>query len=232
MLEDRERPVRGRGGAWLRTLIGGCLVLAACASPPPPASPRPEPPAPAGPDAEIFRRADALRAEALTREVKRLRADLKEAEQAIVEAESGMRSGHTRADAVSTIADARIQVDRMARSAPWRLAQVKEARAKLEEADRQLAQGHIAAAAFFASRAQRIAADTLGEARQAEHGQGVRSLRGRVNFRESPAADARVLEVLPDRTPVFPEHVEGDWVLVRTPDGRIGWVHASLLRDG
>jgi len=29
---------------------------------------------------------------------------------------------------------------------------------------------------------------------------------------------------------VFPEGDTGEWVLVRTVSGKVGWIHASLLR--
>ena len=46
----------------------------------------------------------------------------------------------------------------------------------------------------------------------------------------APSTDARVIAVLSDATPVFPERREDDWVLVRTAAGPVGWVHSSLLR--
>ena len=53
-------------------------------------------------------------------EIDRLRADLGAAEQALVAVESGMRGGQTRAEAVSMLAEARIEVDRAQKRAPWR----------------------------------------------------------------------------------------------------------------
>jgi SH3-like domain-containing protein len=51
----------------------------------------------------------------------------------------------------------------------------------------------------------------------------------RVNLRAGPSTDDRVLRVLVARTPVLPERRRGDWTLVLTPAGQIGWVHDSLL---
>jgi hypothetical protein len=167
----------------------------------------------------------------LEREVARLRADLREAEQAMVAIESGLRGVNSRADAVSSLAEARIAVERASQRVPWRPAQVQEAYAKLEEAERQLEAGRPGSAVFFASRARRIAG-TLDEeaARVAQHA-STRFIRARrVNLRENPSTDARVIGVLNEDTPVFLERGEGDWVLVRTAAGPVGWVHASLLR--
>jgi SH3-like domain-containing protein len=51
----------------------------------------------------------------------------------------------------------------------------------------------------------------------------------RVNLRSGPSADARVMEALPAQLPVFAERREGDWVLVRTVTGSVGFVHADLI---
>ena len=80
--------------------------------------------------------------------------------------ESGLRGLHTRADAVSAVAEARIALDRVSKSVPWRRERVAEARAKLEEADRQLASDHLGSAVFFASRAQRITDALRAETQQ------------------------------------------------------------------
>ena len=124
-------------------------------------------------DAEIYRQAQAERIQALEREVARLRADLDEAESAMVAIESGLRGAQTRADAVSALAEARISVERARTSAPWRRSEIAERdRSKLEEAERQFQAGNPGSAVFFASRAQRIADSLSEEARRAVVGQG------------------------------------------------------------
>ena len=58
-----------------------------------------------------------------------------------------------------------------------------------------------------------------------------RFIRGeRVNLRAGPSLDEEILAVLKHGTPVFPELIDSDWVLVRTTAGPLGWVHAGLLR--
>jgi SH3-like domain-containing protein len=85
---------------------------------------------------------------------------------------------------------------------------------------------------FFASRAQRIADGLREEARSASSVQGSRVVTAqRVNLRAGPSTNESVLGVLPQWTPVMPQRSEGEWVLVRTPDGIAGWVHISLLGD-
>jgi hypothetical protein len=210
----------------ISTLTGAVAVAlglsGACASggPPPPAD-----------DAEIYRRAGSERVSRLEREVERLRADLAEAEQELVAAESGLRGSRSRADAISALAEARIQVERAAQRAPWRAPLLKEAEEKLDEAERLVEARNFGSAIFFASRAARIARNALEEARMAESESGARIISGRrVNLRDGPSTQHAVLAVLLVGTPVFPEREEGDWVLLRTADGPVGWVHHSLIR--
>jgi len=179
----------------------------------------------------VYQKAERDRAALLEREVTRLRQDLTAAEQALVEAESGLRVEHTRADVVATLAAARIQLERAKAQAPWQGKAIADATAKLAEAERQTEQNHLGAAAFFASQAQRIAHRALQEARMARSEPGVRTVGGaRVNLRRGPSRREEVLSVLTPGTPVFPERQQEKWVLVRTPAGAVGWVYAELLR--
>jgi len=179
---------------------------------------------------EVYRRAEAERVEFFEREITRLREDLARAEASIVAMESGLRGSQSRADAVSGLAEARIALDRVSRRVPWRQERVEEARAKLAEGQRQLDLDHVAAAVFFASRAQGIADSLAQEASLVAGWPGMRVVAGeRVNLRAGPSTDHAVLAVLAHDTPVLPERGEGDWTLVRTPSGQVGWVHAPLL---
>jgi hypothetical protein len=181
-------------------------------------------------DAEIYRDAQAQRIHGLEREVARLRGDLEEAEAAMVMIESGLRGAQTRADAVSALAEARISVERARASAPWRRAELDATIDKLDEAERQFQAGHAGSAVFFASRAKRVADALAEEAHRVTAAEDTHVITSpRVNLRSGPSTDAEVLAVLPAQTPVLPQRSEGGWVLVRTPDGAAGWVHASLL---
>jgi len=179
----------------------------------------------------VYRKARDDRTKLLERELTRLRADLAEAEQALVMAESGLRGSHSRADAVATVAAARIRVARARARAPWTAPQLAEATEKLHEAEQQTEAGHLGSAIFFASRAERIARDALEEARIAEAEPGALRVSVRhANLREGPSTAQPVLAVLGQGTPVFSEQERGDWLLVRTARVKVGWIHHSLLR--
>jgi hypothetical protein len=181
-------------------------------------------------DAAVYRRAESQRVEYLEREVERMRVDLSQAEDAMIYLESGMRGEHTRADAVSKVAGARVAVESACERAPWRGADCDEARGKLDESERQIQRKRMGAAVFFASRAQRIAEDIAGEARVvARMGDALFVRNERVNLRSGPSTDDTILRVLTRSTPVFQERRDGEWVLVRTHAGRVGWIYGSLL---
>jgi hypothetical protein len=180
---------------------------------------------------DVYRRAEIERSEWYEREVKRLRADLAQAEESIVAMESGLRGSQSRAHAVSALAEARIALDRVERKVPWRATAVAEARSKLDDATRQMERGHIGSALFFSSRSRRITANLEAEAQQVAGWSDRVWVRGeRVNLRAGPAANRQIVDVLVGETPVFPERIQGSWRLVRTPAGQVGWVHNSLLR--
>jgi hypothetical protein len=182
-------------------------------------------------DAAVYEKADEARTKFYEREAERYRADLEEAEASIVAIESGLRGELSRADAVSAVAEARIAVDRSADAAAWRSEQIREAREKVDEADRQLREGRIGSAIFFASRARRVSQDLLEEASLVARSRNVRFVIGRrVNLRAGPSTEDPVLTVLLRGEPVFSERAADTWQLIRTPAGRVGWVHGDLLR--
>ena len=232
----RFLPRARRLGA-LASGLSACLALSGCAllgslGRPAPAAPDPSLAAHelAHRDAEIYRQAQADRIQTLEREVSRLRHDVDEAESAMVTIESGLRGSQTRADAVSALAEARISVERADSSAPWRRAEIAEVKERLEEAERQFQAGNPGSAVFFASRAQRIADSLREEARRASAAEGARRvIAPRVNLRAGPSTEEAVLAVIVEATPLLPQRFEGEWVLVRTPDGTAGWIHTSLL---
>lgn len=168
----------------------------------------------------------------LEREITRLRADLAQAEEAMIWIESGLRGVHTRADAVSTVAEARVAVEKACERAPWRHSDCEEDRAKLDEAEHQIRVERLGTAVFFASRAQRSADTALAEAGRVSAERDAWFVRSeRVNLRSGPSTEHEVLAVLNDATPVFEERRDGDWLLVRTYAGHVGWLHADLVRS-
>jgi hypothetical protein len=217
------RIVRRAGAVFALILPVGCASLS---DPEPPASARPEI------DVAIYRRAEVDRSARLEAEVRRLRLDLRQAEEALVLAESGLRGVHSRAAAVSRLAEARIQVERAAAQAPWRGEAIAEARAKLDEADSQIQGGRFGAALFFAYRSSRIAELLEREVEMVRGRPGTLYVRvGRVNLRAGPSAGEEIIGVLSQGTPVFPERTRDPWTLVRETSGSVGWVHRSLLRS-
>ncbi len=180
--------------------------------------------------AELFRQAETDRAENLEREIERLQADLEKAEAALVEAESGLAANHSRADAVSSLAVTRIQVERAAARAPWRADLVAGARQKIAEAERQVEEGRFGTALFFVYRARRVADAILLEAEQVRQSPNAQMIRAeRVNLRAGPSTDDLVLSVLTARTPVIEQAREGEWTLVQVIGGPAGWIHRQLL---
>jgi hypothetical protein len=180
--------------------------------------------------AQLFRQAETERATQLMREIARLQADLKTAETALVEAESGLSGTQTWADAVSSLAVTRIQVERAAYRAPWRAKEVAGARTKIEEAERQVKEGRFGAALFFVYRAQRVAESILDEADLVQRDGNVQLIQApRVNLRAGPSTSEAILSVLSLGTPVFPQANEGEWVLVQVSAGPVGWIHRRLV---
>ena len=181
---------------------------------------------------ELFRKAETERAEQLGLEIERLQADLKTAESALVEVESGLSGSNGRADAVSSLAVTRIQVERAASRAPWRAVEIEGARQKLEEAERQVDEGRFGAALFFVYRARRVAEGILDEVDQIVGSGNARLIKAtRVNLRSGPSTGQRVLAVLTAGTPVIPQATEGEWTLVQVTGGPAGWIHRSLLGE-
>jgi Bacterial SH3 domain len=179
-------------------------------------------------DARVRRDQDRIRA--LEREVERLKADLNRAENTLVSVESGLRAGHTRADAVSALAEAHIQLNKATRLAPWRTDAIKEAGEKLDLARQNIDSGRFGAAVFFVYRANRIIEELQYESEMIKEHEGVFFINAaQVNIREGPSTDHTILSVLTSGTPVIQVERKDKWVLVRTTAGLVGWVHVSLL---
>jgi len=179
---------------------------------------------------ERQQRSSAARIERLESELKRLRSDLSQAQDALITAESRLKGAHTRALAVRSLAEAHSQLESARVLAPWRSADVEQAETMLAESDGQLQAEHFGAAILFASRAQRVAADIATEARAVRAaGNALRVAVERANLRSGPSTGFDILAVLGRETPLFLEHSEGDWVLVRTMSADMGWIFADLI---
>lgn len=97
----------------------------------------------------------------------RLEADLRRAEGDLTAAEEHLRGRPTRAAAISSLAEARIQVEEAAERAPWRKKDIAEAQQRLKDADREMTERDFGAALFFSDRARRIADRIRAAAREA-----------------------------------------------------------------
>jgi hypothetical protein len=88
----------------------------------------------------------------------------------------------------------------------------------------------VGSAIFFVSRATRIVAGLDAEADLIARSPDARRVKPRrANLRAQPSTDSPVLGVLPGQLPVFVEATEGEWALVRTVSGQVGWIHGELL---
>lgn len=172
------------------------------------------------------------RADRLTRDAERLRADIEDAEQALVSLEAGLKGMHTRADAVSALADARILVARAAQQTPWRADSIQRARDKLDEAERHIEEKYFGSAVFFTARGRRLAEEVLAQGRALREDPSTRFVRpGRANVRGHPSLDAEVVVVLERGTPVTVRGRENGWVRIVTRDDSGGWIYGELLSE-
>lgn len=181
-------------------------------------------------ESDLIRRAEIEHVHTLEREVARLKMDLVRAENTLIAVESKLRSGYSRATAVSALAEAQIQLDKASRVAPWRLETIGEARDKLDIAQKHIAEEYFGAAVFFVYRANRIVEDLNYEANIVDNSaQAMFINRPKVNLRSGPSTSEDIVKILVQGTPVVREKQKGEWFLVRTLTGTVGWVHRSLL---
>ena len=190
----------------------------------------PSVPTPAQVEIELLRRAEIERVQALEREVERLKMDLLRAEDALVGVETQLRSGHSRANAVSSLAEAQMQLNKAAKTAPWRAETINEARDKLGIAQKHIDNEYFGAAVFFVYRASRIVEELNHEADIVDKTSQVMFInRPRVNLRSGPSTTDEILTILVRGTPVVREKKMDEWFLVRTLTGIVGWVHYELV---
>lgn len=162
---------------------------------------------------------------------------LKETVGEAARAEVKLRRLATQAGAASQLAEAEVALQG-ARDAPTgrAAAQLTQAEDILDAGSAAFAQGDYGAAVDFAAQAREIIGMVTGGGRSPQTAvempfQVPVALRTRnaSNLRAQPWRRATVLTVLPQDTPVQAYAYRGDWLRVRTGDGREGWVHGSLL---
>lgn len=170
------------------------------------------------------------RGDRLERDAERLRADIEDAEETLVSLESGLKGMHSRADAVSALADARILVGRAAEQAPWRRQSIERAREKLAEAERHIEENYFGSAVFFTARGRRLAEEVLAQARALRADGATWFVRpDRANVRGEPSMNARIVVILRAGTPVTVQGREDGWAQIVTPDESGGWIYGQLL---
>ncbi len=180
----------------------------------------------------LERRASEAQIERLKNEVRRLESDLRQAELFLIAAESRLAGAHTKAEAVRMAAEARNLLEVLSKQAPWWDEEIALARQKLAESDEHLKSAHVGAAILLASHATRIAAAIEEELETVRRAKNVRRVRvQRANLRSGPSTKSEVIGVIRRGHPVFQEKTKRDWVLVRTPSGRVGWVNGTLLES-
>ncbi len=176
-------------------------------------------------------RTATLRITELETRVARLRYDLDLAEGTLVSAESGLQAGLGRTDAIARIAETQILYRHVADLNPKRQDLLAEAKAKLEQADHHFGESNFGVAVFFAQRGEHIlnsVKDEVDRLSSAENAYVVRV--ETVNLRAAPSTNDAILLTLEHDTPIFREESSGEWLLVRTAAGRVGWVRGDLVQ--
>ena len=237
-------PCRGRRVVPLLALLA--WVLSGCALLQPPAPP-PAPMVCEQQDREIVRLQQALAEK--DAEIQQRRAQqnvqakvLKETTGEVARAEVKLRRLATQADAASQLAEVEVALQGMqAVARPRRAAaQLTQAQHILDAGAASFAQGNYGAAVELAAQSRElIDMVASGGRRSASAARGAVempfqvpvALHARIdsNLRAHPGRTASVLGVLRQGTPVQAHAYRGEWLRVRTEDGRAGWVFGSLL---
>ena len=222
------------------TLILLSLLLAGCASfdpaevepvaPPVVYTPAecPEPPpslvtVPAIPDSEDVNEVSGEQSDRVVElegQVTQLQQKLKQSDSELEAIESHLREEHSRADAVSALAEARVKLQRAARDAPLRSKEVDAANDRLYVAERRIETEDYGAAAFFIYRASGTADSILSEVELARASENAMFIAADdVNLRANPSTEAEVLGQLTRGTVIFPTRAIEEWIQVRTESG-------------
>lgn len=179
---------------------------------------------------KVILKADTKRIEQLEREIARLQAELARAEDTLVAVESGLQSGYTRADAVSSMVEAQIQLEKTAARSPWHVDMINKAQDKLKSAQSHIDAGRFGAGLFFVYRVNSIVNVINDETKVIRTSPSLLFVsKKRANLRDGPSTNYKVITTLTQDTPLFREDRSEGWVLVRTHSGMVGWIHAGLL---
>lgn len=178
-------------------------------------------------------RTATMRIAELEATVQRLRYDLDAAEDTLLSTESGLQASLGRADTVARLAETQILFRHVADLNPRRQDLLTVAKTKLDQADRHIDESNFGAAIFFIQRGERILRSLQEQTERlasAENAYVVQVGTGTANLRAAPSTNAVILLSLERGTPVYREESSGGWILVRTSEGQVGWIHGNLVQ--
>lgn len=230
------------------------VALSACAGPPKSAGPAPRtsaPPQAAAPetvtvrDPALISEVAALSVQLLERTAQLSEAErrLGEATTEVVRAMARLRTLATRAEAASAIAEAEVTLQQLrGRAGQQAPPEAAQAEAAMRAASAAFDEENFGGAVYLANQSKRAA--TAGRGRLAEAGgNGTRTGERafavpvplttalRANLRVAPTVGAAVVATVAAGTPLTAYAYEQDWLRVTMPDGRVAWVHQSLVQS-
>ena len=166
----------------------------------------------------------------LQEELAATRSDLKFVERQFVLFERRLTNEETKASAVSAVAEVRLLRDKLQVDRPLDEDTLKEVEARLAAAGVLIDKRKYAAAVYYANRAMR----PLNHAERVRNafieGDALIVAVSSANLRQGPGGKFDVLTQLTYGTAVVQLGKQAQWMKVRTRDGRIGWIHTSLLQ--
>lgn len=173
---------------------------------------------------------------------KQLDRQLDEAILEVVRAKAKLRSLESKAEAVSTLAEAEIALKALKANGPAKDSDFLQAEQLLKASGLELKKENYGGALYLAAQAKSI----INQGQERSTGRGkTPMLAGEVPFamplplrsvsaskvREGPGLDFKVLITLQEGATLEGHSYKGPWVRVSTDDGRGGWVYYSLI-DG
>ena len=167
--------------------------------------------------------------------LEQMRSDLLAAVDEATQAKSALEKPGSQASAITTLAEARIAVDK-ARHHPLAdrvKGHLDSADRMIAAASRQIEAGNFNGAIYFARSAQRTVEGALKLA-QLDAEQGGRVLvvaLAQANLRQGPSQDSDKIARLAQGTKVLQLEKRGDWIRVYVSDtGATGWLHTSVVK--
>ncbi len=181
-----------------------------------------------------------LRLELAERDSKnrQLQQSLDRAIQEVVNTKARIRNHYSKAGMVTDLAEFKVEMesireqDMPPRQREW----LARARHYLEMADQALAEDNYDGSRYLANQARQalgqmksLQSDTEGKGSAFPVPVLMETLDA-ANMRSRPGLKAKILSTLPEGTRVSVTDRQGLWVKVKGPDGKLGWVHFSLLK--